>query len=150
MTPHKHADAIKAWADGALIEWRDPSKTSVWKLVHENKPHWDSNVEYRPVRCAPKWLHLLMAQDAGKACQMRDSDGEWKNGIWAFDSEDREYRLKPEPIKFRLFLWECPTSIPTKRFVVAVVNEKEQQAQPRETWKGFVHWIDDWQTVEQP
>lgn len=82
---------------------------------------------------------------------MRDSNGEWKNGIWAFDSENREYRLKPEPIKFRLFLWRYkPVSSDSPEYVVAIVSEAEQKTQPRENWKNFVHWIGDWQTVEQP
>ena len=43
MKPHKHAELIKAWADGAEIEM----KVSEWHWVYIHKPHWDDDVEYR-------------------------------------------------------------------------------------------------------
>ena len=42
--PHKHAEAIKAWADGALIEYHDAHDT-VWRAVSE--PSWDTDRFYR-------------------------------------------------------------------------------------------------------
>ena len=39
---HKHAEVIKAWADGASIEFK--SKNG-WSLC--NDPGWDVNLEYR-------------------------------------------------------------------------------------------------------
>ena len=42
MTPHKHAEAIKAWADGAKIEFK--SKNG-WQLC--NDPGWYDDYEYR-------------------------------------------------------------------------------------------------------
>ena len=43
-TPHKHADLIKAWADGAEIEFR-------WYCLDEwrrlTTPRWDQDGEYR-------------------------------------------------------------------------------------------------------
>lgn len=47
--PHKHAELIKAWADGAEIEWlnRDGS----WLFV--NSPGWGANEEYR-IKSEPK------------------------------------------------------------------------------------------------
>ena len=61
-TPHKHAEVIKAWADGAKIEFREP------KLEHANweyitTPKWHNELEYR-VKPEPKkykvdvWLVL--------------------------------------------------------------------------------------------
>lgn len=43
MKPHKHAELIKAWADGAEIEYfRDEVG---WQLICT--PSWDEDVEYR-------------------------------------------------------------------------------------------------------
>lgn len=44
-TPHKHAAVIKAWADGAIIECRDPNAVKPhWHTTH---PLWYSTMEYR-------------------------------------------------------------------------------------------------------
>jgi len=42
MKPHKHAELIKAWADGAEIECRD---CRVW--YHTKDPRWQEDMEYR-------------------------------------------------------------------------------------------------------
>lgn len=42
--PHKHAELIKAWADGAVIQFKIDSH---WKDCHNNKPDWDYRIEYR-------------------------------------------------------------------------------------------------------
>jgi hypothetical protein len=42
MKPHKHAELIKAWADGAEIECRD---CRVW--YHAKDPRWQEDMEYR-------------------------------------------------------------------------------------------------------
>ena len=47
---HKHAELIKAWADGAEIEVLTPS-TSEWKDVSE--PLWIADQEYR-IKPEPK------------------------------------------------------------------------------------------------
>lgn len=43
MKPHKHAEIIKAWADGAIIErlWSDEH----WLI--DNQPMWEEWEEYR-------------------------------------------------------------------------------------------------------
>ena len=50
MKPHKHAELIKAWADGAEIEVLTPS-TSEWNDVSE--PLWIADQEYR-IKPEPK------------------------------------------------------------------------------------------------
>ena len=44
MKPHKHAELIKAWADGAeiSIRWRDEEP---WQRCQS--PRWDQDCEYR-------------------------------------------------------------------------------------------------------
>lgn len=49
-TPHKHAEIIKAWADGAEIEGRQDS-TQPWKVWRE--PAWNRDFEYRIKPAAP-------------------------------------------------------------------------------------------------
>ena len=47
---HKHAETIKAWADGAEIEVKHPSNGSWWDA---KPPAWDLNYEYR-IKPEPK------------------------------------------------------------------------------------------------
>jgi hypothetical protein len=58
-TPHKHAAVIKAWADGAEIEWRS-SEFDKWKFI--SCPGWVTHCEYR-VAPSPKvkktgWVNI--------------------------------------------------------------------------------------------
>lgn len=48
MKPHKHAEAIKAWADGKPVEYRYPSwAKGRWEDI-AIFPAWDERAEYRP------------------------------------------------------------------------------------------------------
>jgi lysyl-tRNA synthetase class II len=45
-TPHKHAAVIKAWADGAEIEFLDTlSREPIWRAA--SRPSWTLDTEYR-------------------------------------------------------------------------------------------------------
>jgi hypothetical protein len=50
MKPHKHAKEIKAWADGAEIEYFDISWVE-WRLTEY--PNWGENTKYR-IKPQPK------------------------------------------------------------------------------------------------
>lgn len=43
--PHKHKDAIIAWANGEQIEYRNPAFSMKWETV--KFPAWSTDVEYR-------------------------------------------------------------------------------------------------------
>lgn len=43
-TPHKHAEVIKAWADGKPVEWREASMLR-WQLIAN--PGFIKDYEYR-------------------------------------------------------------------------------------------------------
>jgi len=43
---HKHAELVKAWADGAEIEWRSKQYTSN-QWYPNYSPNWDDDDEYR-------------------------------------------------------------------------------------------------------
>ena len=45
-TPHKHAELIKAWADGAEIEFFE-NVCHAWLDCTNNKPAWDEFTAYR-------------------------------------------------------------------------------------------------------
>lgn len=45
MKPHKHAEFIKAWADGAEIEFYDPFREVYTKV--NGVPQWDERALYR-------------------------------------------------------------------------------------------------------
>jgi hypothetical protein len=49
-TPHKHAELIKAWADGAEIQFRFPCDL---KWTDTKTPSWDGIAEYR-IKPEPK------------------------------------------------------------------------------------------------
>ena len=57
-TPHKHAEVIRAFADGATIQVGYP--TGEW--VDNAYPHFDEKVQYRvkPEPAAPKWPQTTM------------------------------------------------------------------------------------------
>lgn len=58
MKPHKHAELIKLWADGAEIEGRD-YPDAPWVPCHE--PTWNVGIcEYRVKPAAPKWPQTTM------------------------------------------------------------------------------------------
>jgi len=56
-TPHKHAELIKAWADGAEIQL-NVSPKSGWKDTHQ--PSWRPSYEYR-IKPEPKPDVVLFA-----------------------------------------------------------------------------------------
>lgn len=62
--PHKHAEVIKAWADGAEIECRCPVNNSGW--LPTNAPSWFEDYEYR-VKPQPKkykaWVWLVVGSE---------------------------------------------------------------------------------------
>lgn len=43
--PHKHAELIKAWADGAVIQYK--TDEGDWKDTHHCNPVWNIVTEYR-------------------------------------------------------------------------------------------------------
>lgn len=43
--PHKYAEVIKAWADGAEIEMREENSSGSW--IPNDRPHWEPRIEYR-------------------------------------------------------------------------------------------------------
>lgn len=59
--PHKHAAAIKAWADGKTVEYKGPNMTE-WKVLlpaGSSMALWKDDVEYR-VKQDPIVIHFVL------------------------------------------------------------------------------------------
>lgn len=54
--PHKHAELIKAWADGAQIQYRNEYVLE-WKDCALRGPEWEGSTEYRVKPEAPPDWH---------------------------------------------------------------------------------------------
>lgn len=110
--PHIHAAIIKAWADGAEIEFRDPAFDGPWCSIPT--PGWCLNYVYRVKPVPHKWQEVIEAHIAGKPIQFRIDKGEWYD--WedcerpqtvegSLESHARhdyyEFRIKPAPHKWQ-------------------------------------------------
>lgn len=141
-TPHKHAELIKAWADGAEIEVFSTS-SSKWYTTRD--PHWDSEKTYRIKPEPPKphkWQHCIDAQAAGKVVQRRrTSIGYWVDGPWKFNDPECEYRIKPETVRQRVALMKGGDY-----YTLAVNNPSHERITADGTC--FVRWLGDWQEIE--
>ena len=54
MKPHKHAELIKAWADGAEIQY----KHKAWGWVDDSEPYWQFDTKYR-IKPKPEFVPVL-------------------------------------------------------------------------------------------
>ena len=67
---HKHAELIKAWADGAEIEHKSRT-TGEWEESGHNCPRWRPDIEYR-IKPEPKpepekqWMYIYNNATEGK------------------------------------------------------------------------------------
>jgi hypothetical protein len=60
MKPHKHAEIIKAWADGAEIQSKTYD-TGCWIDIPDNDPLWNPDTEYR-IKPTPIKIDVVMFQ----------------------------------------------------------------------------------------
>jgi hypothetical protein len=47
MKPRKHAELIRAWADGAVIQYWNDIGRACWIDCEDDRPEWYGNVQYR-------------------------------------------------------------------------------------------------------
>ena len=91
MKPHKHAELIKAWADGAEIEWRHFNEEVWWPA---KTPSWNINCEYR-IKPEPKSdvteTFYFNSDSTGYVSGMK-SDFEDANLRLTFDGETGELK----------------------------------------------------------
>lgn len=91
--PHKHAALIKAWADGAEIEFFSKGGDG-WVL--SNSPQWYDDYEYR-IKPKPDAVHYLKAviMDNGLVVKhffSHDRDLAYDNLKLTFDSETKKLK----------------------------------------------------------
>ena len=76
MKPHKHAEVIHAWADGAQLQL----KCFNGKWEDTNEPNWINGLEYRikPAEKVVRWLWAYLSIVKGRWATNRDymTDGE--------------------------------------------------------------------------
>lgn len=77
-TPHKHAELIKAWADGAEIEYQNPD-SGAWYLCAP--PAWKTEVVYR-IKPEKKWYRVA---------ELNNGPAEWTE---CADNEAEESRMQ--------------------------------------------------------
>ena len=86
-TPHKHAELIKAWADGADIQVLQHD--TVWLDCID--PYWADHVQYR-IKPEPK------PEQETKYMYLNWQDGENKWFITASPFKCTKFRFKVEPL----------------------------------------------------
>lgn len=112
MAKHVHAEIIKAWADGAEIEYRawprsgPDEKNDGW--VFAESPHWLPAYEYRVKPKPHKWQVVIDAWKAGKMVQWQyPSVYGWRDSarykqvygaVDMFDPPGFTWRVKPEKV----------------------------------------------------
>lgn len=91
MKPHKHAELIKAWADGAEIECLD-EHSGVWAAPGGEAPSWYKNLKYRikPEEKKPvvRWLWV---DENGYIIQRMYSEDEVRHGLIKIESTRTEF-----------------------------------------------------------
>lgn len=105
--PHKHAAIIKAWADGATIQFKNPAGEWVDCLTI---PRWWKTTEYREKPEPHKWQEVMDAYAQGKVIQAAGNDKIWYDwqkedphcivcGGPPWDSFSVQFRIKPELVE---------------------------------------------------
>lgn len=85
--PHKHAAVIKAWADGAIIQYK--VREGHWQNTYNNAPSWNDYDEYR-VKPEPKPDFVRYAhveQFSGHQYWCKSEQHKEANVLYTFDGE---------------------------------------------------------------
>lgn len=102
-TPHKHAEIIKAWADGALIQYYS-EETQAWYDLHSSQytPTFDPRSKYR-IKPEPKkvqirfylWNYQNKIHLGSWNSDWGGTQNEIENSVsfikWISDTEEREF-----------------------------------------------------------
>lgn len=110
--PHKHAELIKAWADGAQIEFRTSFHIpgpgggtcfTAWKSKSHDFWHAHNQYRIKPPEVAQWRKDMAKALDDGKVLECMTSAGYYRCAITAetlldpeWNDEQTYYRIRPE------------------------------------------------------
>jgi hypothetical protein len=78
MTQHKWHKEIKAWADGAEVQWKAYATEFEWIDVGDGRPMWHrDDVEFRikPQPKEPQYLYVSQAHDGKPDISFLDHQG---------------------------------------------------------------------------
>jgi hypothetical protein len=92
MKPHKHAELIKAWADGAEIEFFE-KVCHAWLDCHNNAPAWEEPTSYRIKPPEPKPDHISLDYVAWEGGGAWFTKGLRANLKLTFDGETGKLKL---------------------------------------------------------
>ena len=81
---HKHAELIKAWADGATIEVRDYGNSREWEET--THPMWCIRFEYR-IKPKPDVVKLVRVFEHHSGLMFKPTDANPANLKLTFDGE---------------------------------------------------------------
>jgi hypothetical protein len=154
--PHKHADLIKAWADGQEIEVSNDN--SRWCVV--DRPSWSDSLLYRIKPAAPvvKWQAEREAYARGEQVQWRYPSVPWSvewvdstkaTNLPAFDVPGYEFRIKPKTTKTRIRVAAMGEPNGKGGTWVWPVHTDDHAAQTERNGH-FLCWLGDWHEVERP
>lgn len=105
-------------------------------------------LQERSIARLKKLEPILKAAAEGKTIQWQ-LRGEWViDHSLTFSDDPTQYRIKPEVVRTKRFWWKSAVN-PGQPALVRIVDEIDEQQEPRESWKGFISWIDtEWQEHE--
>lgn len=69
--PHKHAEVIKAWADGAVIQYK--TSGGRWADVFDNYPLWSATEVYRVKPREPREFFVNTYPGGFDICHLHES-----------------------------------------------------------------------------
>ena len=95
MKPHKHSELIKAWADGAEIEFKS-KVTNEWTLFDNETDAWINDYEYRIKPETKPDTKIMYVAYKGKIVQEGERSvkfcQDWPNLVLTFDGETGELK----------------------------------------------------------
>jgi hypothetical protein len=90
MKPHKHAELIKAWADGATIQVKYTDDPQYW--IDKDNPAWHPNDQYRiKPETKPDYRRWFVFHK-DRPCIYPHSKAELANLVLIFDGETDELK----------------------------------------------------------
>ncbi len=150
MKPHVHAELIKAWADGAEIEYLYDGKE--WR--YSSSPSWDRGLAYR-IKDPYRELKEAAA-DPTKQIRLKGRDwygdwygvGEYALQPWSFNYPLECYEIRDKPKeKIKMWQWiykQGDRFLLTREFF----GEEPCLANPREAYRSQVISRADWTMIE--
>lgn len=136
--PHIHADLIKAWADGAEIEYKNCGFGGS-KWIQIDCPNWDNDIEYRIKPKESIHAALINVWKSGARIQYKSQvTDEWTDTDHPSWVEDAEYRIAPEKPKFRVAYIKSGDITYT-----VTVDDVDDETDLVESTR-FVKWLTPW------